>query len=76
MCAENYFGNPEVPGGQCQQCDCNGKVDWNRPGNCDPHTGVCKQCLYDTTGDHCERCKPGYFRLSEEQMCESKFVIM
>ena len=30
-------------------------------GNCDPSSGKCLQCLFDTEGDHCEYCKPGYY---------------
>ncbi|XP_044764891.1 laminin subunit beta-1 isoform X1 [Coccinella septempunctata] len=70
ICADNYYGNPEVPGGKCQKCDCSDKIDELKQGNCDPHTGKCLQCLYDTTGDHCEVCRPGYFRYSEDEMCE------
>lgn len=70
VCSDNYFGNPEQPGGSCQPCDCNDKIDIFKPGNCDPHTGKCKQCLYDTTGDHCEMCRPGFFRYDEDKMCE------
>nr|XP_023021103.1 laminin subunit beta-1 isoform X2 [Leptinotarsa decemlineata] len=70
VCSDNYYGNPEVPGGKCQPCDCNDKVDLLSPGNCDPHTGKCLKCLYDTIGDHCEVCKPGFFRYSEDRQCE------
>nr|XP_022901153.1 laminin subunit beta-1 isoform X1 [Onthophagus taurus]XP_022901154.1 laminin subunit beta-1 isoform X1 [Onthophagus taurus] len=69
VCADNYFGNPEVPGGNCQLCDCNDNIDIMRPGNCDPHSGQCKQCLYETTGDHCEMCRSGFYRTSPEEMC-------
>ncbi|KAG7208341.1 hypothetical protein KM043_014577 [Ampulex compressa] len=60
-CAENYFGNPEVAGGSCQSCNCNNNTDLLRPGNCDPHTGKCLQCLYDTDGANCQICKPGFY---------------
>lgn len=60
-CAENYYGNPEVPGGSCQPCDCKNNTDLSRPGNCDPQTGHCLQCLFNTDGPHCEFCKPNYF---------------
>lgn len=75
VCADNYYGNPEVPGGSCQPCDCNNKIDMLRPGNCDPHTGKCLQCLLSTAGDHCEYCKAGYFRLGDDLPCEGKFLI-
>ncbi|CAH2007905.1 unnamed protein product [Acanthoscelides obtectus] len=70
ICSDNYYGNPEVPGGSCRSCDCNDKVDLLVPGNCDPRTGKCLKCLYDTTGDHCEVCRPGFFRYSEDRPCE------
>lgn len=70
VCSDNYYGNPEVPGGKCQPCECNNNIDLLKPGNCDPHTGICKQCLSHTTGDHCEICELGYFRLSKNLFCE------
>ncbi|XP_025834691.1 laminin subunit beta-1-like, partial [Agrilus planipennis] len=70
VCADNYYGNPEIPGGSCQLCDCSNKIDPLVPGNCDPHTGKCLRCLYDTTGDHCEICRDGFFRLSIDDNCQ------
>ncbi|XP_019880916.2 laminin subunit beta-1 isoform X2 [Aethina tumida] len=70
VCSDNYFGNPEVPGGSCQPCDCSGKINYLTPGNCDPHTGKCKNCLDDTTGDHCEVCRPGFFRYGPDERCQ------
>lgn len=70
VCSDNYYGNPEVPGGKCQPCECSDKIDLLAPGNCDPHTGKCLKCLYETTGDHCEVCRPGFFRYSEDRPCE------
>lgn len=74
VCADNNYGNPELPGGSCQSCDCSGKIDLLSPGNCDPHTGKCLKCLYETTGDHCEVCRAGFFRLSEDRICEGKLT--
>lgn len=70
VCDDNYYGNPEVPGGSCRPCNCNGQIDVLSPGNCDPHTGKCLKCLYETTGDHCEVCRPGFFRYTPDRMCE------
>lgn len=61
ICADNYYGNPDKPGGICQKCECSNNVDLSRNGNCDLRTGQCLQCLYDTTGDHCEICRDGYY---------------
>ncbi|XP_066582072.1 laminin subunit beta-1 [Prorops nasuta] len=68
-CTENYFGNPEVAGGACQPCDCSNNTDIRRPGNCDPHTGRCLQCLYNTDGPNCQICKPGFYGNALEQNC-------
>ncbi|XP_011162425.1 laminin subunit beta-1 isoform X1 [Solenopsis invicta] len=68
-CAENYFGNPEVPGGSCQFCNCNNNTDLRRAGNCDPHTGHCLQCLFNTDGSTCEVCKAGFYGDALRQDC-------
>ncbi|KAJ8664871.1 hypothetical protein QAD02_006533 [Eretmocerus hayati] len=70
-CAENYYGNPEVPGGSCQACECNNNTDLNTPGNCDAQTGRCLQCLYNTGGFNCEVCKPDYFGNALQQNCQA-----
>lgn len=72
VCADNYYGNPEVPGGSCQPCNCSDKIDITRPGNCDPRTGKCLQCLFNTQGDQCEECKDNFFRLSPDDVCSRK----
>lgn len=69
-CAENYFGNPEVPGGSCEPCDCGNNTDLRRPGNCDPHTGRCLQCLHNTDGHNCQICKPGFYGNALRQDCQ------
>ena len=45
----------------CVPCQCHGNVDLNAVGNCDPVSGRCLRCLYNTTGEHCERCRPGFY---------------
>ncbi|KAL1492725.1 hypothetical protein ABEB36_010939 [Hypothenemus hampei] len=70
VCSDNYYGNPEVPGGACVSCDCSDKIDPLQPGNCDPHTGKCLRCLNDTTGDHCEVCREGFFRFDDYSPCQ------
>ncbi|XP_015599371.1 laminin subunit beta-1 isoform X2 [Cephus cinctus] len=69
-CAENFYGNPEIPGGECKTCDCSGNTDLNRPGNCDPHTGRCLQCLHNTDGQNCQVCKPGFYGDALSQDCQ------
>ncbi|KAK8784251.1 hypothetical protein V5799_009390 [Amblyomma americanum] len=68
-CANNYYGEPNVPGGSCRRCECSGNVDETQPGNCDSRTGACLRCLYNTEGPHCERCKPGHYGNASRQQC-------
>uniref|UniRef100_A0A6I8PFI4 Laminin subunit alpha-2 n=1 Tax=Ornithorhynchus anatinus TaxID=9258 RepID=A0A6I8PFI4_ORNAN len=60
-CAEGYFGQPSVPGGSCQPCQCNDNLDFSNPGSCDSLSGACLICKPGTTGRYCERCADGYF---------------
>ncbi|XP_066949126.1 laminin subunit beta-1 isoform X9 [Macrobrachium rosenbergii] len=69
VCADNYYGNPEVPGGKCTPCDCGNNVDISRSGNCNSRTGECLQCLFNTAGFNCERCKAGYYGDASSQQC-------
>ncbi|XP_034171779.1 laminin subunit beta-1 isoform X2 [Osmia lignaria lignaria] len=69
-CAENYFGNPEVPGGNCEFCNCNNNTDLRQIGNCDSQTGRCLQCLYNTDGANCHICKAGFYGNALEQDCQ------
>ncbi|VDM31174.1 unnamed protein product [Hydatigera taeniaeformis] len=39
----------------CVPCNCNGRAD-----TCDPNTGHCLNCKYNTYGRNCEQCAPGY----------------
>ncbi|XP_062850491.1 laminin subunit alpha-3 [Trichomycterus rosablanca] len=51
-CAPGYYGNPEVYGGSCQPCNCNGN-------SCSPKTGECTngQDPKDTsTEGECKEC--------------------
>jgi len=61
VCADNYHGNPEIPGGSCVPCNCSDNWNYNDTGNCDPNSGQCLKCLFNTEGTHCEYCKAGYF---------------
>ena len=70
VCADNYYGNPEVVGGKCQPCNCSNNWAEEDTGNCDPSSGKCLKCLFNTEGDHCEYCKPGWFGSATESMCE------
>uniref|UniRef100_A0A8C4UH76 Laminin subunit gamma 3 n=1 Tax=Falco tinnunculus TaxID=100819 RepID=A0A8C4UH76_FALTI len=64
LCDDGFFGDPlgqRGPVHPCVPCQCHGNVDPNAVGNCDPVSGRCLRCLYNTTGDHCERCLLGFY---------------
>lgn len=64
ICDDGFFGDPLGLSGDpqpCQQCQCSGNVDPNAVGNCDPLSGHCLHCLYNTTGAHCEHCQEGFY---------------
>ncbi|KAK6175562.1 hypothetical protein SNE40_014001 [Patella caerulea] len=42
--------------GLCGLCNCNGHSN-----ECDPETGVCRNCQHNTEGANCERCVAGYY---------------
>ncbi|XP_064232930.1 netrin-4 isoform X1 [Aotus nancymaae] len=53
---------------ECRSCKCNGHADtchfdvhvWEASGN--RSGGVCDDCQHNTEGQHCQRCKPGFYR--------------
>uniref|UniRef100_A0A8C8LMF1 Laminin subunit gamma-1 n=1 Tax=Oncorhynchus tshawytscha TaxID=74940 RepID=A0A8C8LMF1_ONCTS len=56
-CAPRYRrSRPDLgPFSSCDSCNCNGHSD-----ACHPDTGMCN-CLHNTAGLSCERCKDGYY---------------
>lgn len=79
LCDDGFYGNPLGWGGTvqpCAKCQCNGNVDANAVGVCDHMTGRCLKCLSHTTGDHCEKCRLGYYgnalanQLNLERKCK------
>ncbi|MBN3302050.1 LAMB1 protein, partial [Amia calva] len=68
-CAPGYFGDPVRAGGECRPCQCNNNIDTLDPGSCDPQTGQCLNCLYNTDGPTCAECKPGYYGNALVQDC-------
>lgn len=69
VCADNYYGTPEVPDEECKKCDCSNNVNLSQRGNCDLRTGQCLRCLYETAGDKCEYCRDGFFGDALAQDC-------
>lgn len=65
-CPANTYGSP-ISG--CKKCACNSNIDVTDLGNCDPITGKCLKCLYNTEGDSCERCKSGFAGDATKQQC-------
>uniref|UniRef100_A0A8L8JDH0 Laminin subunit alpha-2 n=1 Tax=Heligmosomoides polygyrus TaxID=6339 RepID=A0A8L8JDH0_HELPZ len=53
-CVTGYFGEPSMPGGFCQSCDCH--PDGSLHGACNPLTGQC-ECRPGVTGRDCSRCQ-------------------
>ena len=60
-CDIGYYGNPLELGGRCEQCECNGNIDLRDPRSCDATSGECLECIHDTMGRSCERCKDWYY---------------
>jgi laminin gamma 1 len=63
LCDDGFFrpGNSIVS--RCEKCTCNGNIDENAVGNCDSQSsnGRCLKCIYNTTGDQCDRCLPNFW---------------
>ncbi|XP_040840615.1 laminin subunit alpha-3 isoform X1 [Ochotona curzoniae] len=57
-CSSGYYRDDR--GGlypaRCVPCNCNGHST-----RCQDGTGICINCQHNTAGDHCERCKEGYY---------------
>ncbi|KPJ00552.1 Laminin subunit gamma-1 [Papilio xuthus] len=64
VCADGFFGDPTGqfgPPKPCEECQCNGNVDSNAVGNCNRTTGECLKCIYNTAGEHCDKCLSGFY---------------
>ena len=45
----------------CEKCQCSANIDENAIGNCDTSSGKCLRCVYNTTGDKCDKCLSSYW---------------
>ncbi|KAM7367692.1 hypothetical protein PAMP_013975 [Pampus punctatissimus] len=60
-CTNGYYGQPTVPGGSCQPCNCHGNLDLSIPDSCNPNTGQCLRCRQGYGGVTCDSCAEGYY---------------
>ncbi|KAI5729364.1 hypothetical protein M8J76_001799 [Diaphorina citri] len=60
-CAAGYYGRPTKEGDYCKPCECSGNINRTDPGSCDSVTGECTGCLFNSAGDSCQYCAPGYY---------------
>lgn len=63
LCEDGYSisENSDETNLLCEKCICNSNIDENAIGNCDATTGKCLRCVYNTSGDQCEKCLPHYW---------------
>ena len=66
-CEDGYYTNTDTK--TCEKCFCNDNIDENAILNCDSSDGTCLKCIYNTTGNHCEKCLDNYWGnpLTEEK---------
>ncbi|XP_055055407.2 multiple epidermal growth factor-like domains protein 9 isoform X2 [Misgurnus anguillicaudatus] len=56
-CSDGFYNADSI----CVTCDCSGNEDpRTSPKICDPGTGVCLNCINNSTGPHCELCADGF----------------
>lgn len=71
-CSSGYTGNPQVPGGSCQECECDRYGSLPVP--CDPVTGQCT-CKPGFTGWKCAGCEHRHARDGMRCICTYTNVI-
>ncbi|KAJ8269152.1 hypothetical protein COCON_G00117590 [Conger conger] len=70
-CAPGFYGDLTLPENRCTECPCNNNTDPLDRNACDSLTGECLHCLHNTTGLHCQSCKPGYHGDALAQDCKA-----
>ncbi|XP_035736479.1 laminin subunit alpha-1-like [Vespa mandarinia] len=66
-CTHNYYGFPNLPGGQCIPCNCN--LAGSTSDKCDEKTGQCN-CRQGSTGRDCSQCT-AYRHVYIDNVCTS-----
>ncbi|KAF7688660.1 multiple epidermal growth factor-like domains protein 9 isoform X2 [Silurus meridionalis] len=57
LCRVGFYNADSI----CVPCDCNGNAEpSSAPRTCNPETGHCLNCSFNTTGSHCQYCAPGF----------------
>ncbi|KAI4555165.1 hypothetical protein MJT46_015551 [Ovis ammon polii x Ovis aries] len=62
-CSSGYYGNPRMPGGTCQRCDCS--LHGSVHGDCDRGSGQCV-CRPGATGLRCGECEPRHILVESD----------
>lgn len=75
QCALGYYGQPRIPGGRCNNCSCTNNGPPGDLENCDKVTGICKVCLYNTTGDQCNECIDGFHGDASKRECRRMLCV-
>lgn len=66
-CEAGYFNMTSSDPDGCQQCVCDAVGTVNASTTCDAMTGQCP-CKDNVDGVHCDRCKVGYFNLTDDNL--------
>uniref|UniRef100_A0A4X1VPX5 Laminin subunit alpha-3 n=1 Tax=Sus scrofa TaxID=9823 RepID=A0A4X1VPX5_PIG len=66
-CSPGYYrDNKGFYTGRCVPCNCHGHSN-----RCKDGSGICINCQHNTAGEHCERCKEGYYGNAIHGSCQA-----